>query len=178
MLTRTVLLIQDACILECIAATKYEESISHLGCYICRCISSPGTLARVPSLVTVATAAEVVVSTAMLVSMSSNVISLVSGGSSGILSLGRKAGCLSDSDSVPDGVDTGGLALLGLLRLAEDVSWLSGVCEGISGPSSSIRHNVGDRRQGRLRNGGRHLGLIGGLGVLGRLNGGGLFLGS
>jgi hypothetical protein len=94
------------------------------------------TLARTLSLVTVAAAAEMAVS-AMLVSMSSDGISLVSRSSS-ILSLGGKAGCLGDSDSVPDSVDSGGLALLGRLRLAEDVSWLGGIGENVSGTSSSL----------------------------------------
>ena len=110
---------------------------------------------------------------AMLVSMSSDRISLVSRSSS-VLSLGGNAGCLGDSDSIPDSVDSGGLALLGRLRLAEDVSWLGGVGENVSGTSSSLRDNFGDGRQSRLGGGSGLLRLVGGLGVLGCLGSGGL----
>lgn len=129
------------------------------------------------SLVTVAAAADVAVSAAMLVGMSSDVIPLVSGSSSSVLSLGRNAGYLSDSDSVPDSVDTSRLALLGLVRLAKDFSWLGGVGESAGSLGGGIGHNSGDNGHSRLGDGdGGLLGLVGRLGVLGRLYSGRLVL--
>lgn len=90
----------------------------------------------------VAAAAEVVVATAVLVCVSSHMIPLVGRGSG--LSLSRHAGCLGNSDGVPDGVNSG-LALLGLVQ---DVCWLRGTGEG----SSCLGSGLGNSRKSRLGN--------------------------
>ena len=67
-----------------------------------------------------------VMSTAMVVSMSSNMISLVARSAS--FGLDRHTGCLCDCHGVPDGMNSS-FALLGLFGLVKDLETVNHVLE-------------------------------------------------